>query len=142
MTKNWEEAERTVQLLTGGKRTPGSGSGRIKGDVRVQGADGSWWMIEVKSTVGNTIRLQRSWLSTLEKHRHGFNLALVLVSAQYTTVYVFEHGSRKDGWSMDSKSLEITEDSGKPVPDTIRVSSFGLWEAWLPEELSYETKGK
>lgn len=97
MLANWEKIEKIIANLIGGKRTPGSGNGHIKGDI-VQGD----WMIECKSTIKDKISLCQDWFQTLEKYI-GSKEVLLVVSIQEKIV-VFEPDSH----------LSLCKDLGKP----------------------------
>lgn len=81
--KNWERVEKIVANLIGGKRTPGSGNGHIKGDIVRDDI-----MIECKTTINDKIQLQRDWFEELEKYISKKEVFLV---AQFgTKIIVFE----------------------------------------------------
>lgn len=100
-------------------------------------------MIEVKSTIHPTIRLQKEWLRKLEDHRHRASLALVMVTHSDVLIFAFQQcPPSKDTVHLESKSLVLASRNGLPCPRIVRISDYGEWHGWLPEELRYETRGK
>lgn len=135
---DWKKAERAVELLTGGKLTPGSGNGRVKGDVCVGGDD---WCIEVKSTQRPAMIVHRTWLTTLEKLRFKSDLVLVLVTPQWTCAFMF--ANEADGVHRSEqtwRTCTVRHADGQTDPDVLRASECGVWRALLSmDELKYET---
>lgn len=134
---DWKKAERAVELLTEGQRTPGSGNGRIKGDVRVRDGD---WCIEVKSTQRPSMVVHRTWLTTLEKLRCKSDLVLVLVTPHWTCAYMFSNEA--DGVHRSEhtwKTRTVQHADGQTDPNTLYASEYGVWRAISMDELKHET---
>jgi hypothetical protein len=81
-----KKGERRTSKLIGGTLTPGSGKGRMKGDVlhgykkegRVR-ERGFKRMIEKKSTKGKSIKIEEAWLTKLEQQAFAAGKEPVLV---------------------------------------------------------------
>lgn len=58
--KNWERFEQKLARAVGGRRTPGSGNGNQKGDIR-----SDTLLIEAKETSKNSLTIPTSWFTSL-----------------------------------------------------------------------------
>lgn len=88
MKKSWESLEELIAKNIRGKRTPGSGNGRVKGDIIATDLEGLEWGIEAKDTEQTTLVLQYKWFTELErdcKNRDG--LALIIRYGRDIKVY-------------------------------------------------------
>lgn len=86
--ETWQDAEHYVGSLIKGKRTPGSGAKRIKGDVRV----GKRWIIEVKHTTKTSMTVNRDWLDKLEREQDSGEIALAVAFKDSIHFYVQDTG--------------------------------------------------
>jgi len=94
--------ERKLKRDTDCVLTPGSGSGRTKGD----GLHGFKRMMEKKSTTKKSIKLEREWLEKLEKQAFEANRDPVLV----IEFDVMKFGSRSWAVVPLEKYLELVDD--------------------------------
>ena len=67
--KNWEKAESKVARAIHGKRVPGSGNGRLAGDIT-----NKYLMVEMKETAQDRLTFKLAWLNkilmeALSEHR-------------------------------------------------------------------------
>lgn len=60
--RHWRKQESALATETGGKLTPGSGSGRTVGDVRVKG----WSRLEAKSTDKQSFSVTRAMVQKVD----------------------------------------------------------------------------
>lgn len=117
MMEAWEAAEITVERLTGGRRTPGSGNGPIKGDVRTAN-----WIFEVKQTSQPQMTFESDWLRQLLLHKTRKSLAICLFFGYTGFVYYYsrDNGGEGTGWATRT----LTSDN---LPETI-VYDGTVWE--------------
>lgn len=101
---DWEVAQNLVAQVSGGKVTPGSGNGRLKGDVRTDLS-----VIEVKQTSQKIMSLQKSWLLKLKKQAKASNCILVIFFELRGYPYALEYGDH--GEDTTWKSISLREDS-------------------------------
>lgn len=107
-----KKGEKRTNRILGSVLTPGSGSGRTKGDM-LHGFSrtgrhrprGYRRMIEKKSTKYNSIRLQKSWLEKLEKQAFDAGKEPVLIIEFETMTF----GSTQWGLIPLSKLKELFE---------------------------------
>jgi hypothetical protein len=116
---NWKQKEEYVRLLTGGERTPGSGCGRLKGDVRL---DLEGWIVEVKSTVGKLFCLRRNMLDKLASQSRGYDAALVLFAQNEGIVYYKMEVTDDEPETWHSKMCDVSK-----LPASI-VTGGHRWE--------------
>ena len=111
MIKNWERVEKIVANLIGGKRTPGSGNGHVKGDI-VSGQ----YMIECKTTIKDAIQVQCDWFQELETYI-GKKEVLLVVGFK-DRIVAFEPLEKNPNcrawrtWTLDEDRLEVHAEHG------------------------------
>lgn len=122
--KDWQHAEDIVKSMCGGAITPGSGSGRIKGDVRV----GRTAIIEVKQSDQIKLTIQRRWFDKLvdESGAEQLIVAMFFQLRGYTYWFTEDRGCEqrwedpREEWS----TMTVKEDS---LPFSI-MTKDGWWE--------------
>lgn len=117
----WKQAEQYVGRVLNGRTTVGSGRGHAKGDVHVQ----DQWIIEVKSTAKDSIKLERQWLTTLEAHTGTRDVALVVFTNTFIRVLVFEPFTRSSLRCYDFQSWESSTMDG--LDEEPRYTQKGKW---------------
>lgn len=121
--KDWERAEEIVSSLIKGKITPGSGNGRIKGDVHNKQI-----VVEVKQSEGPDFTIKREWLEKLTKQApRDKEFAIAFFIGLRGTVY-FPHNAfhyEEPTWA----TLTVKDED---FPSTLTSSTH----IWKKEDLS------
>lgn len=121
-----KRGERKVARRTGGRRQPGSGSGRrssAKADVRKQNE----WRIEVKTTKSDSFRVTASMLDKLQMQTCWPEIPVLAVNLPGLTVYLvpWQKGHVLEG----RKSVKIDEAIVGQY-DGIRLSECRYHPTW------------
>lgn len=93
--KNWERFESKLARKTGGRRTPGSGNGNQKGDVRSK-----YLLIEAKETSKDYLTIQTAWL---------INLSQEAEKRKVTPVLAIEFGDGTTRYLSPNLDIDIRE---------------------------------
>jgi hypothetical protein len=102
--KDWETAQELLAKMVGGKVTPGSGNGRLKGDVTKEGL-----VFEVKQTQKLSLSIRRKWLSKLKKQAKSDLPIFVLFFQLRCYAYVLELEEHSENIEWESKLLKENE---------------------------------
>lgn len=118
----WKQLEEMICRGTQGKRTPGSGNGRLKGDIIAVDLEGLIWGIEAKDSQQNSFTLAMEWFEELVRDcGEQYELALVIRWGKVSRVYVYDSvpGVLPDGWrtrcvrDMDELPATVFTANGK-----------------------------
>jgi len=102
--KDWEEAQRILANVVGGKVTPGSGNGRVKGDVVKEGLT-----FEVKQTEKKVFTLKKYDLRKLLNQAKN-NLAVFVIFFELRGyAYVYSRISNNSAQCVPWKSKTLKE---------------------------------
>lgn len=115
--KDWERAQEILAKAVGGKVTPGSGNGRVKGDVVKDGV-----VFEVKQTCKTSMSIQRFWFNKLVREAKGREAVFVAFFELRGNAYIKENCNHSELCSW--KSLTIHEDS---LPEAIYSAPGVKW---------------
>jgi len=128
--KHWETLECQVCRRTGGKRTPGSGNGRLKGDIRAVDSEGLLWGIEAKDSLRDVFCLKMEWFEELVRDCGSeCELALVVRWGQHVVFYVHNY---TPGVSVDRWRTRNVCDLAD-LPPVVRTAD-SEWIATVPED--------
>jgi len=124
----WKQVEKRIASLSGGRLTPASGSGNIKGDIRLKNRTSNGFaqelLIEAKSTQKNFITLQRIWFVTLDQLTTPTCLTcLYLYINNKITLYIPE----SINLSQEADSWETKKCSYEDLPDQI-LTKEQIWK--------------
>lgn len=114
---DWELAQDHLAKRLGGKVTPGSGNGRLKGDVICDDL-----IFEVKQTSKTKISIQRRWFNKLLKEANGKHPAFAIYFKLVPYIYVLETEVHTEDIEWKSKVLDEAN-----LPDVIYTQRNQLW---------------
>lgn len=120
----WEQAQNIVAKNVLGKVTPGSGNGRVKGDIVKEGI-----VIEVKQTCKESYSLSRKTLNKLMVQAKKNRSIFVVVFQLRPYAYLLEPSSEEYN---DWKSMTLTENN---LPSEIYTSVETRWRLVTWEEI-------
>lgn len=115
--KDFDKAESMIAKITGGKITPGSGSGSKKGDIRLEG-----WFIESKQTGKEKLTISKGWLQKADKQRGRDSAILVVFYELRGYPYFLEEYDNSEDLSWKSKTYKEDE-----LPDFLYHSNTSRW---------------
>jgi len=136
----WKQVEIRLQKITGGKLTPASGAGVIKGDVRFyfKGPSGipCELVVEAKSTQKEKLNFQRNWLVILDQMSSPTQIVcLYLYVNNKICIYLVEESNLSEDYDdWVSKSFSFEE-----LPETIKTREH-LWKKHPETEILTLTK--
>lgn len=116
---DWEQAELLVARLVNGKITPGSGNGRLKGDIRTDSL-----ILEVKQTSKSYYTLNIKSLRKLKIQSKNYTPVFVIAFELRCYPFILRKGDYKNEWVMWN-SLRITEET---IPHHLYSSEDAMWE--------------
>ncbi len=116
--ERYEEAEKLVAQVTGGKLVPGSGCGKRKGDVTYQN-----YAFEVKQTDKDVLSIQKHWLDKLERE-HPFQECVLVIFFGLVGFPYYRVRRVHDKYSP-WKTLNVTYGN---LPNYIYNNSSTIWE--------------
>lgn len=102
---DWELAQVHLANRVGGKVSPGSGNGRIKGDVVTD-----WGVFEVKQTNQEVLTISKRWFNKIKKEAGDKDPYIVFYFDLRPYLYVLEKGikhSENTSW----KTRSVKEDN-------------------------------
>jgi hypothetical protein len=127
---NWSKFERSIaSIIPDGSITPGSGNGRIKGDVRSPS-----WLVECKETSKPKIFIQALWFHSLTKAGAGRRVALALQfgeGSERFLVKLEDIPDKEPEVILNGDSMLISPEDLK-TDDVWKVGT-GFWQVSNPE---------
>lgn len=120
--KAWEKFEIEWARKSGGKRTPGSGNGSQKGDVRSNSI-----LLEAKETQAPQITVERAWLTLTKREA---------IKRKVIPVFGVEFGSGHQIFAIPIEYLDIEPYHRR---DISKAKTFLLKEAEATEGYSWVT---
>jgi Holliday junction resolvase len=101
--KTWEKAEQKVAQKTGGKRSPGSGNGRIKGDVNSKRL-----CIEVKETSKKYMTFHTDWLAKiLEEANRQYKIPVLAI--EFGNGHQVFLSNKLQSWPLKENTIELRD---------------------------------
>jgi Holliday junction resolvase len=127
MVSDWEQAQILTAKYLGGKVVPGSGGGKIKGDVISDNL-----VVEVKQTKETSISLQRKWFLKIAKQAKDkeYGLAVFFELRGYLFRPIPYANIRRTDW----KSIKVYEKSIEDVEIFVDNKTKWVLSEWRDDE--------